>query len=76
MNEYEDNDIDISREDIDNIIKQEMVSRQRQDNISFFGFTGTPKPSTLEVFGTPQSDGTRNLSILTLWNSPLVKDSH
>ena len=59
MNEYEDNDIDISREDIDNIIKQEMVSRQRQDNISFFGFTGTPKPSTLEVFGTPQSDGTR-----------------
>lgn len=59
MNEYEDSDIEITSDDIDNIIKQEMVSRQRQDNISFFGFTGTPKPSTLEVFGTPQSDGTR-----------------
>ena len=34
-------------------IRSEMKSRQRQDHISFFGFTGTPKPQTLEVFGTP-----------------------
>ena len=59
MNEYEDSDVEITSDDIDQIIQQEMVSRQRQDNISFFGYTGTPKPSTLEVFGTPQSDGTR-----------------
>ena len=30
-----------------------MKSRQKQNHISFFGFTGTPKPQTLEVFGTP-----------------------
>lgn len=40
-------------------IQSEMKSRQKQNHISFFGFTGTPKPQTLEVFGTPQSDGTR-----------------
>jgi len=40
-------------------IRSEMKSRQKQNHISFFGFTGTPKPQTLEVFGTLQSDGTR-----------------
>ena len=40
-------------------IRSEMKSRQEQDHISFFGFTGTPKPQTLEVFGTPQPDGTK-----------------
>ena len=40
-------------------IRSEMKSRQKQNHISFFGFTGTPKPQTLEVFGTPQSDGTK-----------------
>ena len=34
-------------------IRSEMKSRQKQNHISFFGFTGTPKPQTLEVFGTP-----------------------
>ena len=36
-----------------------MKSRQKQNHISFFGFTGTPKPQTIEVFGTPQSDGSK-----------------
>ena len=36
-----------------------MKSHQKQDHISFFGFTGTPKPQTLEVFGTPQLDGSK-----------------
>ena len=40
-------------------LKKEMDSHQKQDHISFFGFTGTPKPQTLEVFGTPQSDGSK-----------------
>ena len=59
MNEYENTDVEITSDDIDHIIQHEMVSSQRQENISFFGFTGTPKPSTLEVFGTPQVDGSR-----------------
>lgn len=34
-------------------IQKEMRSRQKQNHISFFGFTGTPKPQTIEIFGTP-----------------------
>lgn len=40
----------------DEIIDQ-MKTRGRQPNISYFAFTATPKPKTLELFGTPQSDG-------------------
>lgn len=29
----------------------------KQDNISFFAFTATPKPKTIEKFGTPNSGG-------------------
>ena len=43
---------DIVNEEISKI-RSEMKSRQKQNHISFFGFTGTPKPQTLEVFGTP-----------------------
>jgi len=38
-------------------LRSEMKSRQKQNHISFFGFTGTPKPSTIEIFGT-QIEGT------------------
>lgn len=40
-------------------IQREMKSRQKQNHISFFGFTGTPKPQTIEIFGTPQPDGSK-----------------
>src|SRR5699024_5585235 len=29
----------------------------KQNNISFFAFTATPKPKTIEKFGTPNADG-------------------
>ena len=34
-----------------------MAARGRQANLSFFGFTATPKYKTLEVFGRPGPDG-------------------
>ena len=40
-------------------IRKEMEAHQKQDHISFFGFTGTPKPQTLEVFGARQEDGSK-----------------
>ena len=40
-------------------IRREMKARQKQNHISFFGFTGTPRVETIEVFGTPQADGTK-----------------
>jgi type I restriction enzyme R subunit len=57
LNEVEVTD-DIVNEETLKILR-EMRSRQKQNHISFFGFTGTPKPQTVEVFGTPQSDGTK-----------------
>ena len=33
-----------------------MASRGKQKNLSFFAFTATPKPKTLEVFGRPGPD--------------------
>ncbi len=38
-------------------IDDQMKSRGRQPNISYFAFTATPKPKTLELFGVPHSDG-------------------
>lgn len=40
----------------DRLIK-ELTSHGRHSNLSFFAFTATPKSSTLELFGTEQSDG-------------------
>ena len=39
------------------MIREEIKNRGRQKHISFFGFTGTPKEKTLELFGTKQSNG-------------------
>ena len=42
--------------DYEEMLRQEIQHRGRQDHISFFGFTGTPKEKTLELFGTKGSD--------------------
>jgi type I restriction enzyme R subunit len=55
-------DIDVTDDMVNDEIltlRKEMESHQKQDHISFFGFTGTPKPQTLEVFGTRQEDGSK-----------------
>ncbi len=44
--------------DVDKLILDQIKSRGRQPNISFFGFSGTPKNKTLEVFGT-KNEGER-----------------
>ena len=55
LNEIEVTDDVINEETLK--ILNEMKSRQKQNHISFFGFTGTPKPQTVEIFGTVQPDG-------------------
>lgn len=56
-----DKDIEIDNEINEEIktLKSEMKSHQKQHHISFFGFTGTPKPETIEIFGTKQTDGSK-----------------
>jgi len=41
----------------DDLAEKEMKTRGPLNNVSFFGFTATPKPQTLELFGEKQSNG-------------------
>ena len=43
--------------DMDARIIEEMEQRSMQDHISYFGFSGTPKNKTLELFGRKNADG-------------------
>ena len=45
-------------EDLEDRIIAEMKKRGRQPNVTTFAFTATPKTKTLELFGTPATDGT------------------
>jgi len=44
-------------EELDGIVLAEMEKRGRLTNLSTFAFTATPKPKTLELFGTKREDG-------------------
>src|SRR5205807_4288448 len=44
-------------EELENTILGEMENRGRLPNVSTFAFTATPKPKTLELFGTKGEDG-------------------
>jgi len=44
-------------DDLDQKILQIMKNRGEKSHVSFFGFTGTPKNRTLEMFGTRGEDG-------------------
>lgn len=52
----EDNDINLSPEVKEELIR-ENAKRQRQDNISFFAFTATPKFKTKAIFDEPGENG-------------------
>jgi type I restriction enzyme R subunit len=43
--------------EMDKLILDEIISRGRQPHISFFGFSGTPKNKTLEIFGRKNEHG-------------------
>lgn len=44
-------------EDAEDEIRKSMLARGKQDNLSFFAFTATPKSKTVEVFGTKDKNG-------------------
>ncbi len=44
-------------EDAEDEIRKSMLARGKQNNLSFFAFTATPKPKTVEVFGTMGAHG-------------------
>jgi type I restriction enzyme R subunit len=49
---------DVEETDLEDEIAADMKARGRLPHVSFFAFTATPKPKTLELFGTKQPDGT------------------
>ncbi|MEQ9104889.1 MAG: type I restriction endonuclease [Rhodothermales bacterium] len=48
---------ELEEDEVDNAVLKEIAARGRQDNLSTFAFTATPKPKTLELFGVRQPDG-------------------
>lgn len=46
-------------ETLEDVLNREMRARKiKNENISYYAFTATPKQKTLEIFGVPQPDGT------------------
>jgi type I restriction enzyme, R subunit len=55
--EAEEGEAEGPEEELENVVLAEMEKRGRLPNVSTFAFTATPKPKTLELFGTPREDG-------------------
>ncbi|MDE0683284.1 MAG: type I restriction endonuclease subunit R, partial [Candidatus Poribacteria bacterium] len=55
--DIKDDDPDEVESDIDAKILQQMEQRRMQEHISYFGFSGTPKNKTLELFGRKNEEG-------------------
>jgi len=55
--EREESGVETHEEALENAILAEMEHRGRLPNLSTFAFTATPKPKTLELFGTQRPDG-------------------
>jgi type I restriction enzyme R subunit len=52
-----ENEIENKEADGDDNIRETILKRGPQDNISIFAFTATPKPKTLQVFGITDKEG-------------------
>jgi len=55
--EEEEEAAESPEEELENLVLAEMEKRGRLPNLSTFAFTATPKPKTLELFGTERADG-------------------
>jgi len=52
--------------DLDDLIEEEIKSKGDQTNISFFAFTATPKPKTIELFGTERNGQKEAFDLYTM----------
>ena len=57
---------DAPEKDLDEIIEEEIRQKGDQGNISFFAFTATPKPKTVEMFGTVRNDKKEAFDLYTM----------
>lgn len=56
LREYAEIEAEAEIDPTDKLV-QEMIAHGKHKNLSFFAFTATPKPTTLEIFGTEHEDG-------------------
>lgn len=57
LSEYSEGEGNQDLTEIDEQVMNQILSRGQQPHISYFGFSGTPKGKTLELFGRKQDDG-------------------
>lgn len=57
---------DEEEKELDDIIAEEIKRKGDQSNISFFAFTATPKPKTLELFGTVRNGQKEAFDLYTM----------
>ena len=55
-----DGEADLPTEEVDQALAEAVAARGRQENMSFFAFTATPKGKTLELFGRYNADTDRH----------------
>ena len=55
--EEEEGAAETPEEELESLVLAEIEKRGRLPNLSTFAFTATPKPKTLELFGTERADG-------------------
>lgn len=57
LDEYQEGEETEDLTDYEQKILMQIISRGKQDHISYFGFSGTPKNKTLEIFGRKNDNG-------------------
>jgi len=57
LDEYQEGEDRDDLTDYEQKILKQIISRGKQDHISYFGFSGTPKNKTLEIFGRKNENG-------------------
>ncbi|MEY3964867.1 MAG: hypothetical protein RL263_35, partial [Bacteroidota bacterium] len=57
---------ELEEKELDDIIAEEIKRKGDQTNISFFAFTATPKPKTLELFGTVRNGQREAFDLYTM----------
>jgi len=69
LDEFQEGEGDGDLTDVDKLILDKIKERGEQPNISFFGFTGTPKNKTIEIFGTNTEKGKEHFDLYSMKQS-------
>jgi len=69
LDDYQEGENEDDLTQVDKMILDEINSRGKQPHISYFGFSGTPKNKTLELFGTPSEEGFKPFDLYSMKQS-------